>query len=1154
MSEEFLFDVPLGEADAFANLLIECEERRQAEKIILVASESIAPPPVREALASVFSNIYAEGYPTVRMTKSEEELLSDLRDHLAYHRRYGDRRYYKGCDYANFIESLAQRRCAELFSTEAYPPESIFVNVQPLSGASANNAIYEGFLKPGDTVMGMALSHGGHLTHGSEANRSGKRYRIIPYYVDAKTGKLDYEYIRRLALEHQPRMIIAGYSAYPWSVDWAEFAEIRDSVPECILMADIAHPAGLVAAGLFPNPVGYADVITFTTHKTLCGPRGACIITTDPENAHRVNTAVFPGEQGGPHIHTIAGKAVCFKLAQTEQFRRLQKRIVENAQAMCEAFRELGATIAYGGTDSHMLLIDLFSVETGTSYPLRGEVASRILDLCGITLNKNTIAGDEDPIDPGAIRLGTTWVSQRGMGGKEMKKIAELIWKVLTNIKTVSYYTHRGRVGRGKIDEKLMREVQADVARLIEPHPPCVKFPLPPLRASSLLSAVHKEATGKDDPDHYGNPDAELASAREGLAVFDLWYAPVLSVRGERAEVFLQETLTADILSLRVGESVPSLMLDRNGEVREFFLVHRKAVHSYLLLPAGLSGDEPARWFTSLSDGYVVFDTEDYFRKIDGPVVVEDLRESGKTLIALSGKGEFPSEVALFELDCPVRLAFIVAEQNGVVVLWKRLCQSATPSGREVWRRLLGDVIKQPASLTKSSKPYFIGRNRLRATGKPKQEFHFEDCPPAEARRTVLYEEHIKLAGKRRMTVFAGWSLPLYYVSIGHEHSATRRSSALYDVSHMGIFEVAGEGAVRFLDLVTSNFVYGLKVGQAHYTYLLDIDGVPIDDIIIYRVEPERFILVTNAVNEARVEAWLKAVASRQVIIDRENPHLEVDAVAEVRNIKSPEAGDRRLVDLALQGPRSLEILEKLATGDGARQLRHLAKFRLGKFLLDGVPAIVSRTGYTGEHYGYEIFVHPDSAVQIWNRILELGKPSGVAPAGLAARDAARMEAGLPLHGHEVAGPHRIFPVEAGYGAFVKLHKPFFIGRKPSVEKELNYSMCVVRFQLRERNVRAIRHGDPVVNLRGECIGYVTSAGQISGFQLGMAYIRRAYAKEGERLGIFPLPRGASAEWTSRPITELELGDRVPTHLEATVLPRFLPLRKVRQRLLEQVT
>ncbi|MEA1963565.1 MAG: hypothetical protein U9O41_00290, partial [Candidatus Aerophobetes bacterium] len=296
-------EADLFRVDPDIHRMIDFEVARQIQKIILIPSESICPKPVREALSSPFTNLYAEGYPPLRMSEeNNEKVLLDFNYQLTHYRRYSDRRFYKGVEFADFVESLAQRRIAKCFATDKVSADKIFVNVQPLSGAAANNAVYASFIKPGDTIMGMSLSHGGHLTHGSEFNRSGKYYNVISYEVDLESGKLNYDAIKDLASQYKPKIIIAGYSAYPWSVDWEKFREIADSAG-AFLFADIAHVAGMVVAGVYPNPVGFADVITFTTHKTLCGPRGAVILTTDREKANLIDEAVFPGEQGGPHIN-----------------------------------------------------------------------------------------------------------------------------------------------------------------------------------------------------------------------------------------------------------------------------------------------------------------------------------------------------------------------------------------------------------------------------------------------------------------------------------------------------------------------------------------------------------------------------------------------------------------------------------------------------------------------------------------------------------------------------------------------------------------------------------------------------------------------------------------------------------------------------------
>ncbi|MDH4208897.1 MAG: serine hydroxymethyltransferase, partial [Anaerolineae bacterium] len=460
--DDFLIRRNISEVDPDINQVIQFEEERQARRLILIPSESFASLPVREALSSVFTNVYAEGYPPPRMTRDDEELLLDFDHQLAYYRRYGDRRFYKGCDYVHFVETLARRRCAECFATAEIGPDKIYANVQPLSGAAANNSVYDAMVRPGDTVMGMNLSHGGHLTHGSEYNRSGKNYRIVSYEVDRRTELLDYDEIERLAVEHRPKMIIAGYTSYPWAPDWRRFRQIADAVPGgSVLLADIAHPAGMVIGGVYPNPVGYADVITFTTHKTICGPRGAVILTTDEEKARLIDNAVFPGEQGGPHVNKFAAMAVAFKLAQREEFKRLQEMIVENAAALAHSLRKRGLRLAYGGTNTHLLVIDLNAIETQTGFPLKGELAARILELCGLVTNKNTIPGDQSAADASGIRLGTPWVTQRGLRPEDMDELAGIIHRVLTSIKPFQYIGLTGDLPRGKIGFELLEEMKS---------------------------------------------------------------------------------------------------------------------------------------------------------------------------------------------------------------------------------------------------------------------------------------------------------------------------------------------------------------------------------------------------------------------------------------------------------------------------------------------------------------------------------------------------------------------------------------------------------------------------------------------------------------------------------------------------------------------
>ncbi len=411
------------------------ELRRQQSKLELIASENFASVAVLEALGSVLTNKYAEGYP--------------------------GRRYYGGCEWVDVAEQLAIERAKRLFG-------AAYANVQPHSGSNANMAAYLTFLKPGDVLMGMSLAHGGHLTHGAPVNFSGKLYRVVSYGVDPKTGRIDYDQVERLARQHRPRLIVVGASAYSRDYDYAAFRAIADAVG-AFLMADIAHPSGLIAAGLLNNPLPYCHIVTSTTHKTLRGPRGGLILVgQEYENpfgivapksgrlksiGEVIDSAVMPGLQGGPLEHVIAAKAVAFGEALTEDFRRYARQVIRNAQTLAQALLERGYDIVSGGTDNHLMLIDL------RARGITGKQAEQALDAAGITCNKNAVPDDpQPPMVTSGIRLGTAAVTTRGMGEEEMRYIAELIDRVLTNLGNESVYA----------------AVRAEVAEL------CRRFPLYP--------------------------------------------------------------------------------------------------------------------------------------------------------------------------------------------------------------------------------------------------------------------------------------------------------------------------------------------------------------------------------------------------------------------------------------------------------------------------------------------------------------------------------------------------------------------------------------------------------------------------------------------------------------------------------------------------
>ena len=364
------------------------EQNRQNDHIELIASENWVSKAVMAAMGSPLTNKYAEGYP--------------------------GKRYYGGCQCVDEVENLAIERAKELFGCD-------YANVQPHSGAQANMAVQFAILNPGDTIMGMNLDHGGHLTHGSPVNLSGKYFNVVPYGVNDE-GFIDYDELRRIALEAKPKMIIAGASAYARTIDFKKFREVADEVG-AVLMVDMAHIAGLVAAGLHPSPMPYADVVTTTTHKTLRGPRGGLILANKEANEkYNFNKAIFPGTQGGPLMHVIAAKAVCFKEALSDEFKEYQKRIVDNAQALCKGLQDRGIKIVSDGTDNHLMLMDL------TPFNLTGKEVEKLLDQAHITANKNTIPNDpKSAFVTSGIRLGTPAVTTRGMNTEDMDKIAEAI-------------------------------------------------------------------------------------------------------------------------------------------------------------------------------------------------------------------------------------------------------------------------------------------------------------------------------------------------------------------------------------------------------------------------------------------------------------------------------------------------------------------------------------------------------------------------------------------------------------------------------------------------------------------------------------------------------------------------------------------------------
>jgi len=418
------FTSNLEKSDSAIFSSIQKELDRQKYQIELIASENIVSRAVLEAQGSIFTNKYAEGYPA--------------------------KRYYGGCEFADEIESLAIERICKLFGAK-------FANVQPHSGASANLAVYTALIQPGDTILGMSLAAGGHLTHGAQRTISGMWFKSVQYGIKLDDGLIDYDQMESLAREHKPKIIIAGISSYPRIVDWSRFRKIADEVG-AVLMVDMAHVAGLVATGIYPSPIGIADIVTSTTHKTLRGPRGGIILTNDEELAKKINSAVFPGLQGGPLMHVIAAKAVAFQEALQPEFKEYIKQVVANAKVLAEVLMARGLKITTGGTDCHLMVVDLTPLQT-----LTGKEAEKVLEHAGLTCNKNAIPNDpRSPFVTSGLRFGTSAGTTRGFKEKEFKRIGNMICDCLEG------FVKNGADGNKALEAK----IKAEVAKL------CQEFPI----------------------------------------------------------------------------------------------------------------------------------------------------------------------------------------------------------------------------------------------------------------------------------------------------------------------------------------------------------------------------------------------------------------------------------------------------------------------------------------------------------------------------------------------------------------------------------------------------------------------------------------------------------------------------------------------------
>jgi glycine hydroxymethyltransferase len=1062
---DFLFRGNLSQIDPDVAALIDLEAVRQARKLILIPSESTVPFAVREALSSPFHNIYAEGYPPSHWRKMVEDDILDVDARLAELRRNSGKRYYQGAEIADLVESLARRRTAERFANERVKANDLFVNVQPLSGAPANSAVYTALIQPGDTIMGMNLLHGGHLTHGSPVARSGLQYKVVSYGVRPDTERLDYDEIRALAVENKPKIIVAGFTSYPWMPDWAQFRSIADEVG-AILLADMSHVAGLIIAGVVPSPVGIVDITMMTTHKTLGGPRGAVLITHKSSLASKIDRGVFPGEQGGPHVNSITALAVAMKLAGTVQFKSLQQQTAYNAKRMAERLSNNGLRIIYGGTDTHMLVAEVGKIKGHDGTPLSGDMAARILDIAGIVCNRNTIPSDVSPFRATGVRFGTPWITQRGFREQEIDTLSDAISELLLSAKPFSYAGGFDRKDwRSKVDFETLVRVKGIVNHLATEAG--IDYALPD------LAQYYEEADAAAE--HFRVlPDDEPA---------ENWQS--LEINGSKAARFLDATVTSDVYALKYGDMQPSWVLDGDGRVLARAVVERLTEDVYLL-HVERNIDVVAQWLIALSDGYTQFDPADLYAKVPGAVSVSVL----------------PNAIP------PQKFGDLKFADNLV-----------------------------PGAGYDPEKAYFVGVHGDQLDvpqGDPLPVFAWQEPEPNGLLTTTIHDLHVKLGAK--MVPFAGYDMPVWYKSVSEEHLATRQAAGLFDVTHMGVFEFTGAGAEAFLNAVSTNDVSNLKVGKAHYSYLLGVDGLPLDDIFIYRLDTEEFMVVVNASNNDKLWVWLNAVKDGAVAIDAGRAWAKAPGRNNLyfRDLRAKTSGMDQRVDVALQGPKSRDVLLKLQGSDADKaKVKGLAWASVTRVNLGGHDLIVSRTGYTGERMAFEIFVHPEEAPALFEKLIE----AGATPCGLAARDSLRTEAGLPLYGHELAGDYDMNPADAGFASYVKLWKPFFIGKQAYLDYETKRDRITTRFRLDSKGVRPPQPGDPVLDKRGRVVGVVTSCSIDSeGYQLGQALLKTTHVADGTPILIYS---NAANTRDGKSPAELKPGDRTAVPESATVISRF---------------
>lgn len=761
--------------------------------------------------------------------------------------------------------------------------------------------------------------------------------------------------------------------------------------------------AGLVVGGQLNNPLPYADVVMFTTHKTLMGPRGAAIVTKNAELAKKFDTAVFPGMQGGPHMNAIAGIARLFEIIvqNRDEYCAFQKRVIETSKQLANALKNEGFVLGYGNdTANHLLLIDLKKFKTINGAVLDGETASRLLENVGIVVNKNTLPGDATAGDSSALRFGVPWVTQRGITKEGIETLARVTKDVLYNARGFQIWAPSGdEKCRARVPFEVVQKAKKDIKDLASslPYP---KFTI----------------TAEEE-----NPFAKTHSTNGRSLIL---------VHGEKSRLAINQLLSVSTHSLKEGETTQGYLFNPEGKPIDFVTVTNigrtlssaygpNGADRFVVSVKDAKLQSVVDWLNAASDGYVNVDVDDLFGKVDGP--------------------------------------FAVDPYNGPVNFGAALANVKEPSS--------------PATAVSADKPWFVGHKYQNRAGAalPLFEWKPEEGP---LKKTALHEWHSKNNGK--MVPFGGWDMPVEYTDLGifKEHSAVRKAAALFDVSHMSAVAFEGPNALAFIETVMANSAARLVDNEAQYSYMLREDGTALDDLYVYRLKQDKFYIVFNAGNFERDFAWINAVNEGKVAIHAKDRHLKIDAPCKITALRN--AGADAKVVVAFQGPLSMDILCELAENDAQRatirggQLNDIHHVKIA-----GVPMMLARTGYTGESIGFELFVHPDKAVHVWETVLAQGKERGVRVAGLGARDSTRIEAGFPLFGHELEGPESLSLTEADYGFVSRLHRPFYIGRDDYITRTEPRKKHLLRLHGQGR--KSVREGHAIVDETGKSVGAVTS-------------------------------------------------------------------------------